>query len=90
MEHDKPQDLSDVLMRATSDLRAKWPGEIRITWDGGRASGAEGPHMVTLVAQGARVRVFVEHSVVVERGALYDEFLEKAVQTLSESIAKQG
>lgn len=84
----KPSLVSDALERATTDIVEKWPmGRIRVNWNGDKASGAPGPNMVTLVANGSRVRLFVDDNVLVERGDAYQKFLEKAVALLTESMA---
>lgn len=80
-------DFSDVLTKTVNDICSMYPG-VTATWDCGKTSPLQDPHMFTIVAGGSRIRLFVEHTVLLERGDSYQKFLAKALKLVTEALGK--
>lgn len=72
---------SDILSSAAKDIHSMCPGVLQVRWDGPLS-----PHMVTIMVKDTRIRIFVETSVLAERGDLYEKFLDKAFERIAEAL----
>jgi hypothetical protein len=80
--------VSGVLERAAKDITAQCSGVTQISWNDGNGGQEQGPYMVTVLANGSRIRAFVEPSVLAERGEAYQGFLAKIGQQVIEGLGR--
>jgi hypothetical protein len=75
--------IAEALAQATADLRARCAAPMNIVWDGGINSSTLDPHiphMLCIMVEGHRIRMFLDRSALIGRGELYEKFLAAAAQ----------